>query len=192
MKRIIIPLYSKIAFIVSALMALLHLLIKISETQNLYFFIFKCEAQEFLVSIDFVCVIALISAVAVVIFKNITRKEIKTLTGILTVAVSVMAFLFFSATAMFSIDNTFFEYTSLDGEHEIVVKESSWLLMGGGSVYEKTSFCTMKRIGGYSTDDGYRPFSNKEFYFVWNENNFELHYCNGRGEYTTAVVEYVK
>ena len=94
----------------------------------------------------------------------------------------------------FSPSNRYFEYTSNDQKHEIVVNEKSFLLGGWGDIYEKTSFCTMKKVGEYTTDDGFCPFTNNAFYFVWNEKGFELHYDYGSSgeEYRVVRMDYAK
>ena len=96
---------------------------------------------------------------------------------------------------LFTMDATYFEYTSDDKKHTIVVNEGSFILWGCGDIYEKTSFCTMQKVGDYTTDDGFRPFTNDAFYFVWNENDFELHhsfYGSKSKEYQVVKMEYVK
>ncbi len=87
----------------------------------------------------------------------------------------------------------YFEIVSDDKKHEIIIKEGSFLLSGAGAFYEKTSPITMVKIGEYSTDDGYRPFTDNRYEIDWNENGFEVTYSfDGSGLTKTETVQYVK
>ncbi|MBE6718604.1 MAG: hypothetical protein E7574_05065 [Ruminococcaceae bacterium] len=88
------------------------------------------------------------------------------------------------------IGNKYFEYTSPDKEHVIVVDiESSSDLHSdfySGDIYEKTSFCTMKKVGWFS-----KPSNCGDYYYVWNEENFEIHFeCETDHDHDTIMLEY--
>lgn len=190
MKRMVFPLFSRIALVFSGIFLGIYLLNKFLERRNIYIFFSGLGANEIMPFITILCVALLISAIAVFLYKNCKHKiTVVTLSVILSISV-----IFFMIVAYaFSPVNTYFEYTSDDQQHEIIVNEKSFLLGGWGDIYEKTSFCTMKRVGQYSTDDGFRPFTNNAFFFVWNEENFELHYDYGNPSgYKVVKMEYAK
>ncbi len=87
----------------------------------------------------------------------------------------------------------YFEIVSDDKQHEIIIKEGSFLLSGAGAFYEKTSPITMVKIGEYSTDDGYRPFTDNRYEIEWNENGFEVSYSfDGSGITKKETAQFVK
>lgn len=176
MKRIIFPKLSKTAFIFSALLIVIYFLISNLEKSGTYVYLFGFGTREILPSAQILCVALLTSALAVLIFKNIRRKA---LSIILTVIVSVCSLWYCTLICFssFSLESKYYEYESDDRNHQIVVRETAGFHEVDGTIYEKTSVCTMKRVGYYDTNDRYKPFSDNEVFFVWNENNFELHYA---------------
>lgn len=192
MKKISFPKYSKVALIMSGVFLGVYFLIKILEKFNVYIYLFRLGAEEIIPIIITLCVALLISAVAVLFYKNTKRK---TLVVLLTTILCFLIFSYLLIVFLFSINGTYFEYTSDNKKHDIVVNERSFLLAGWGDIYEKTSFCTMKRVGGYTADDGFRPFTNDAFFFVWNENDFELHHSffgSLNEDYRVVKMEYAK
>ena len=92
-----------------------------------------------------------------------------------------------------------YEYVELmsdDGEHCIIIAEDTYLFsIYGGDIYEKNSFCTMKKLTKYEAGvDAYYPFSNEKYTIVWGEDSVEITYdFDGKGEiYKTITVEYLK
>ena len=111
--------------------------------------------------------------------------------------VSVLVNMLVCAEAAFTYSRQpeyeYFEIVSEDKEHEIIIKEGSFLLLGEGEFYEKTSPVTMVRLGGYSTDDGYSPFSDNKYEILWNENGFEVVYSFDGSDITKKeTVEYAE
>ena len=193
MKRMVIPIFSKIASIISGVLLCIYFLIKILEKLNIYIYFPGVGAKEIIPFITIPCVVLLISAVAILLYKNCKRTIFKILVIVLFVIICIVVIYYMLFSYAFSPENTYFEYTSDDQQHTIVVNEMSFLLGGWGYIYEKTSFCTMKKVGEYSTDDGFRPFTVDAFYFVWNESDFELHYYFGNPSgYRTVKMEYAK
>ena len=192
MEKIILPKFSKITFIISAVLLGVYLLIRIFVKFNIYIYLFKVGVEVIIPIIIMLGVTLLISAIAVLFYKNTKHKDLTVLTT------TILSFLILSCLSMFflfTMDATYFEYTSDDKKHNIVVNEGSFLLSGYGDIYEKTSFCTMKKVGDYTTDDGFRPFTEDAFYFVWNENDFELHHSffgSKSEEYRVVKMKYVK
>lgn len=191
MKKPVFPLFSKIAWILSGILLSIYLLIEVLELLNIYLYVPGIGAKEIIPFLMIPCAVFLISAVAVFSYKNCKHILLKILVILLTVILAVVAYFYILFSFFFTPVNTYFEFTSDDQQHTIVVNEMSWLLAGGGDLYEKTSFCTMKKVGTYATDDGFCPFTNNAFYFVWNENNFELHYHVGNASgYRVEIMEY--
>ncbi len=192
MKKSIFPKFSKIAFIISGVLLCVYLLIRILVKFNIYIYLFKLGIEVIIPIITVLGVALLLSAISALFYKNTKHKTLVALTA------TIFSFLILSCLSMFFLftaDDTYFEYTSDDKKHCIVVNEGFFLLSGYGDIYEKTSFCTMQRVGGYITDDGFRPFTNDAFYFVWNENDFELHHSffgSTDEEYRIVKMKYVK
>lgn len=196
MKKSIFPKFSKITFIIAVVLLFANLLISGLEKLGVYIYFSVISTQEIIPSVKILCVVLLSCALAVFIFNNINNKV---LCIILTVIISVLALAYCGLICFseLSFGSKYYEYTSDYDDHRIVVSESSWLLAGGGTIYEKTSFCTMKEVGNYSTDDGFRPFSKGAYFFVWNEDNFELHHAfldasDDKSMYKVVEMEYIK
>ena len=192
MRKIILPKFSKITFIISGILFCAYLLIRILVAFNIYIYLFKVGVEVIIPIIIVLGVVLLISAMAVLFYKNTKHK---TLVVLATTIFSFFTLIYLSLFFLFTMDATYFEYTSDDKRHNIVVNEGSFLLSGYGDIYEKTSFCTMKKVGDYTTDDGFRPFTNDAFYFIWNGNDFELHhsfYGSLDEEYSVVKMKYAK
>ncbi len=172
MKKVILPKFSKTTFIISGVLLCVYFFIRILAKFDIYLYLLGVGTQEIMPFITIPCVALIISAVAVLLYKNLGHRI---LVAYLTIILSFFVFSYMLLNYAFSPSSKYFEYTSDDKEHHIVVKECSFLLGGWGYIYEKNSFCTMKRVGGYRTDDGFCPFTKNNFFFVWNENDFELH-----------------
>lgn len=157
MKKSIFPKFSKITFIIAVVLLFANLLISGLEKLGVYIYFSVISTQEIIPSVKILCVVLLSCALAVFIFNNINNKV---LCIILTVIISVLALAYCGLICFseLSFGSKYYEYTSDYDDHSIVVNESSWLLAGGGAVCEKISFCTMKEVGNYSTDDGFDHF----------------------------------
>lgn len=189
-KRFILPIYSIIATALSGLIFGGYCLIKGLANRGTYVYLFGVSSTEIAPVIVYIAMFLIISAVAILFYKNTKHK---TLAVLLITAVMLLSFSYTLLDLTFSADSDYYEFTSDDKSHSIVVREWSFLLGGGGSVYEKTSDYTMKYLNSYGTDDGFCPIRNERYYFVWNENDFELHYDFGNGsEYEVLKTEYLE
>lgn len=83
-------------------------------------------------------------------------------------------FLFLRFTLRYDGDECF-EFT--DGNHKIVIQESSFLLSGHLSVFQINKDHTAEGIGGAGTDDGYRNYGNYEI--EWFDEYVKITFCNG-------------
>ena len=191
-RKIVFPKYSIVALIATGVFALFYLLVRILAKFNVYLYLFGWGSENMLPIITMLCIASLVSAVTVFIYKN---SKHKILSGLLLTVFSLWFYYLLIMFTLFCVNGTYFEYSSDDGKHQIVARECAFLQVGWGDIYEKTSFCTMRRVGGYSTDDGFGPFSSDAFYFVWNEDDFELHHSffgSLDEEYRVVKMEYIK
>lgn len=189
-RKIVSNKFSVFSLISSGVFLCVYLIVRLLAELNVHLYLFGLASQEISSVAMLLCIVPAVCGAAVLLYKNIRYKII----AVIISAVPAFGVLLYSVMllALASV-GTYFEYTSDDKTHEIVVNECSFLLGGWGEIYEKTSFCTMKQVGEYTTDDGYMPFTQGAFYFVWNENDFELHYNYGAvngGEYRTVKMEY--
>lgn len=191
-RKTVFPKYSIAALIASGVFVVFRLIILILAKFNVYLYLFGWGSEDMFPIITMLCIASLVSAVTVFIYKN---SKHKVLAGLLLTVFSLWFYYLLIMFTLFCINGTYFEYSSDDRKHQIVARECAFLQVGWGDIYEKTSFCTMRRVGGYSTDDGFGPFSSDAFYFVWNEDNFELHHSffgSLDEEYRVVKMEYIK
>ncbi len=191
MKYFKFPKYSKIALITSAILLAIGIIIRLLERQNIYLYLFGTSNKEIKSITILLVAILIISSISLILYKNTKHK---TLVVVASVVLSFIILSYLSLVSLLSFNGTYFEYTSDDQKHDIVVKECALLLAGWGDIYEKTSFFTMKKVGSYTTDDGFCPFSKGTFRFVWNKDNFELHYPffigNNAEDYRVEKMDY--
>ncbi len=136
-----------------------------------------------------------VSGIAVFLHKNSKKIWIKIIPTLLSALISI-AFLIMvlSSTALF-MPHTYVELVSDDEAHHIIIGEDRYFFSPyGGDVFEKTSFCTMKKLEKYvAKKDFYTPFSDGKYSVVWYDENFELHYdSDGNGEMDEKIsIEYL-
>ncbi|WP_010238448.1 hypothetical protein [Clostridium arbusti] len=95
---------------------------------------------------------------------------------------SIVCFICIVFLYMFSFSgNRYFYFYSPHNNRILIAEETSWLLSGGSSFYERKYRIFMKPIKeGITTDDGYRPFSSGEFTVKWlSKNKVQLDYKYG-------------
>lgn len=95
--------------------------------------------------------------------------------GLILISLFMMSlFLFLRFTLRYDGD-MYYEYT--DGNHTIVIEETSFLLSGDFSVYQINEDNTAVGIGGALTDDGYRNYG--EYEMEWTDEYVKITFCNG-------------
>lgn len=192
-RKFVLPKFSFVTFVVGiVLIGLWHIINKL-EAMNYYFCFGTLNTELIYFIILCIGTVLLLCSIAWLMFKNIKQKWISVpVTAVLTLAaVWYLGLMTFSSISI--IDAEFTESSSTDGKHNIMVMEASHLHGGVGHVFEKTSDLTMKKVGDYSFNHVFNPVNKGEFYFVWNEDNFELHYKGNRSdEYDVLKMEYVK
>lgn len=144
MKKITLPKFSKIFFIISGVLLFIYFLLSVLEKLNIYIYWAGISTQEILPSAKILLILSLTSAFTVLMFKKIRHKALRIALAVI-ISVSSLVYCIMVDFSELS-DSKYYEYTSDDKSHHIVVNEWSWLLAGGGRVYEKTSFCTIKRL----------------------------------------------
>ena len=135
MAKIILPKFSKVTFIISGILFCIYLLIRILIKFNIYIYLFKIGVEVIIPIIIILVVALLIGAIAVLFYKN---TKLKTLVVLTTTIFSFLILSYLSIFFLLTMDATYFEYTSADKKHNIVVNEGSFLLSGYGDIYEKT------------------------------------------------------
>ena len=89
----------------------------------------------------------------------------------------VWFFLFSAGSLFLRADAVYTEVSSpasVGEVHDLVFEERSFFASGTGYVYEKVSPCFMRKIGGYTTDDGCTPVAHRSCSFVWQEDGFTM------------------
>lgn len=79
------------------------------------------------------------------------------------------------------VGDIYYTFQSPDGEHIIVTCESSVLLFGEVSLYEKTSPLLVEYEAVLSVDDGGRPITNGDYQIEWLDDTviFSVSHCGG-------------
>ncbi len=190
MKRMVFPLLSKIALILSGVLFFCHDLIKFLELQNIYIYISGVDAKAISPYLLIPGAFFLIFAGAIFLFLNCKHIILRILIVLLALGLSYGAFYFVIFGLFFSPENTYYEFTSDNQQHTIIVNEKSWLHSMGCTFYEKTSFCTMKEVGNSGIHKVPYPMKPEDVSFVWKEDSFEFHY--GDSEDKVIEMEYAK
>lgn len=188
MKRPVFPLLSKIALILSGVLFFCHDLIKFLELQNIYIYISGVDAKAISPYLLIPGAFFLICAGAIFLFLNCRHIILRILIILLALGLSYGAFYFVIFGLFFSPENTYYEFTSNDQQHTIIVGEESWLKPMGCEFYEKTSFCTMKKVGDSGIHKVPFPMKPEDVSFVWKEGSFAFHY--GDADYQVIELEY--
>ena len=195
MKKRVLPLYSIIASASSFLLLVFWVVLQGMAQKGVLFYIgpngFTANTLLFVVFLT-----CALGASAVVVYACLRVKK-KLLQIVLIVAVIIGSAVLLLLASIQSLDmpRQYVELISPDGEHCIIVAEDVYpFSVYGGNIYEKNSFCTMKKLTKYEAEiDFYKPFSDGRYEIVWGENSFEISYdFDGKGTYKTVSVEYVK
>ena len=197
MKKRFIPLYTIIAGAIGlALLAFLLVIQGLSEKGiALYFGNTGLTASHFILCVALVSGVLIASAALLFLYQNVKKRKLKVFLALIVIlAAGWFMFMGIATAAFMPVD--YVELVSNDGEHCIIIAEDTYLFsVYGGDIYEKNSFCTMKKLTKYEAGiDYYTPFSDGKYEIVWNEESFEIIYdFDGKGEtYKIITVEYLK
>lgn len=190
MKRPVFPLLSKIALILSGVLFFCHDLITFLELQNIYIYISGVDAKAISPYLLIPGAFFLICAITIFLFQNCRHIVLKILVILLALAVSCGAYVFITLSLFMTSEVIYYEFTSNDQQHTIIIGEESWLKPIGCEFYEKTSFCTMKKVGKSKINELPYPLDPEAVFVVWKENSFAFHY--GDADYQVIEMEYAK
>jgi len=187
-KKIVFPKYTIIALILSVVCLTTYGIANILDKRDIQMYLLGVGTDAIISFCIIMFSILFITAVSVLFYKNSKHK-------ILTVVLTLFVLCYYYPIwYMLSLDwfGTYDAFTSPDKEHTVVIYHESNLNFHddfySGEIYEKTSFCTMKKVGWLS-----RPRSCDDHYFVWNEEDFEIHFeCETEHKHETITIAYIK
>ncbi len=167
-------------FFSGILCILLTAILKILEKKfHLTFFLFNMTSKGY-ESIFLFSAIILFGILIIDTFSSL-KKRSKNPYMIFTIAstFSGIVLSFFALVILiygFILGPSYFVFHSPDKQHTIVVEEEAFLLAGFGDIYEKVNAVFMRHKNDYLTDDGYRPFSEKNYRLDWKQNSLTIKY----------------
>lgn len=158
----------------------------IQEYEDLYLLIGNVNG-DMIMHIALICaVICLIITAVIAIVKKEKHRILK---SVICFAVSGAMIFFVGVSGFFSSPYTYYDFTSPDGEYTVIAGEWSWLLGGGVNFFERTNLLFVKRIGSFSTDDGYKPIKSNDYSVQWDENKMIFTANNGNNYYETTEIK---
>ena len=196
-KQRFIPLYSVLAILGSLLLTAFIVAADKLADHNIYFYINYrgfTAGKMYVIAVWLACLL-FITGLNVFLHRRVRSLLLK---GIILLCVLLVAcYLAFSTlfTALFAMPRTYVGAVSSDGEHQIIVGEDNRLAAPyGGSIYERTSFFTIRKLGEYEAAGEFsKPFSAGKYYVDWYEETFDIHYnYDGEGNYKTITFQYLK
>lgn len=154
--------------------------------------VFATNRLSFLVLSGVLCGVAVVTVLYV--FAEVKWKEkiatqlmISWLVGVL--CLFMIAFGNFAAVGLASREDYDPQcYTFTDGQHTIVIEETSYLLGGWGTVYQVKDDNTAVVIGEFSTDDGLR--NRGAYKIIWSEDGAEITYLFNDNATETKTVKF--
>ena len=187
MKRIHFPIYSIIAFGMVFLLSIFVFIADLLLDKGIYFY---TGMQGFTTGDLFVTIFLiggglLVSGIVVFLHKNLKKIWLRIIPTLLSALISTAFLIMVIIYNALFMPHTYVELVSADESHNIIIGEDCYFFSPyGGDVFEKTSFCTMKRLEKYvAKKDFYMPFSDGKYSITWNDVNFELFYdSDGDGE----------
>ena len=157
----------------------------IQEYEDLYLLIGKING-DMIMQIALICAVICLMIIAVIaIVKKESRRVLK---AVICLAASGVMLYCIGVSGFFSRPYTYYDFTSPDGQYTVIAGEWSWLLSGGVNFYERTNFLFVKRIGSFSTDDGYEPIKNNDYSVQWDGNKMMFTANNGNNYYETIEI----
>ena len=142
---------------------------------------------------DMIMRIALICAavcmIIIAVIAIIRKENGRVLKTVICLAFSGAMLCCVGISSFFSSPYTYYDFTSPDGQHTVIAGEWSWLQGGGVNFYERTNLMFVRRIGNFSTDDGYEPINNGDYSVVWNDNEMTFTANNGNNYYETVEIK---
>ncbi|WFD08672.1 hypothetical protein [Tepidibacter hydrothermalis] len=121
-----------------------------------------------------------ITLLLISLFVNSNKSVIKVIMILILIIL-----IFFYSFIIYMDERKYFYFNSPNNEYMLIVEEDSFLLGGWSNFYskEKSSIFVKNLNSRINTDDGYRPFSDKNYHLKWlDENTVEVYYYFGQGD----------
>ena len=180
MKRIHFPIYSIIAFVMVFLLFIFVFIADLLLDKGIYFYtgMPRFTTGDLFVTIFLIGGGLLVSGIADFLHKNLKLKWLKIIIILLSALISIIFLVMVMISTTLFMPHTYVELLSEDESHNIIIGEDCYFFSPyGGDVFEKTSFCTMKKLEKYvAKKEFYTPFSDGKYSITWNAENFELFY----------------
>ncbi len=197
-RHVFIPLYSTLSVLGSLLIAVFLVVAQNLADHNIHLYINYrgiTIGKIYVIAVWLACIL-FITGLNVFLHRNFRNLFLKgmILLGVLLVECYLAFSMLFNA--LFFMPRSYVGFNSPDSEHQIIVGEDNRLSAPyGGTVYERTSFITIRKIGKYEVGgDIHKPFVTGKYYVDWHEESFDVHYdYDGTGEnYKTVTFKYLK
>jgi len=187
-KKMVFPKYTIIALVLSVVCLGMYGIVNLLDKRDIQMYLLGVGSTEINIILIFVCTTSFLSALSVFFYKN---SDYKIIVVIIMVVVFIVHLWFWSFPLLW-VRATYNEFTSPDKEHTVIIySEFNLDLLSdfySVAVYEKTTFCTMKKVGWIS-----RPRGCDDHYFVWNEEDYEIHFeCDRGHKHELITIAYVK
>ena len=142
---------------------------------------------DMIMRIALICAaVCLITVSVIAIIRKENRRYLKT---VICLAASGVMLYCVGISSFFSRPYKYYDFVSPDGKNTVIAGEWSWLQGGGVNFYKRINFLFVKRIGSFSTDDGYEPIKNGDYSLQWDENKMIFKANNGNNYYETIEIE---
>lgn len=135
---------------------------------NLYFESFSCS--DICNGLRIILIILLPVAVGCSLFGFV---KIIALNIVSTLVCGFIAFVLFCGALFGMPSHSYYEYTSPDGQHELVFQENIYFMIFDVSVYEKTSNNVMCKIGQCNQENFY-PYDLTQYDVSWSDEGFSV------------------
>lgn len=196
-RTVFIPLYSTLSVLGSLLIVAFLWVADFLASRNIHLYINYhgiTIGKVYVIAVWLACIL-FITGLNVFLHRNFQNMFLKgvILLGVLLIACYFAFSMLFEA--LFFMPRSYARYTSSDGEHQIIIGEDNRLSAPyGGTVYERTSRITVRKVGEYETGTYlYKPFSQGDAFVDWNETDFDIHYdYDGDGNYKVITFSYLK
>ena len=107
---------------------------------------------------------------------KVSKKKILKILLVVGWIILILALIFSLMVGLIELSiNRYFEFTSLDKENTLLVKESSFLLLSSIGFYERNNIFFVEPIDAYiGADDGFTPISRGRYSIEWDNNRVSL------------------
>ncbi len=132
--------------------------------------------------------LAVVCLIIISVITVVKKEKHRILKSVICFSASAAMLYCIGISGFFSRPYTYYDFTSPDGKYSIIAGEWSWLQGGGINFYGRTNPVFVKRIGNFSTDDGYEPIKNNDYSVQWDGNKMIFTANNGNNYYETIEI----